>query len=98
MTQQDFLQKSMALQTKFRIKGKEYHLALDTTRPDRNYSDENFSEWFVTAEDGRVLEVTVWKDKDGSYSNDGEVEAFKNRNDFEDGLLLDIKHIKLKKA
>lgn len=86
----------MALQTKFRIKGQEHSLLLDTEKPYRNYDDENFAEWFVTAEDGRVLEITVWKNTDGNFSNEGIVEAYKNRGDFEDGRLLDKKSIKVK--
>lgn len=86
----------MKLQTKFRIKGREHSLLLDTENPDRNYDDENYAEWFVTAEDGRVLEITVWKNEDGSFTCDGTVEAYKNKGDFEDGRLLDKKSIRLK--
>ncbi len=85
----------MTLHTKFRIKGQGYSLLLDTTRPDRNYDDENYAEWFVTAEDGRILEITVWQNPDGSFSGDGTVEAYMNRNDFNNGMLLDKKNIRL---
>ena len=86
---------SMMLQAKFRIKGQDYSLSIDTAKPDRNYDDENYAEWFVTAEDGRILEITVWKNTDGCFSNDGIVEAYRNNGDFEDGKLFDKKSIKL---
>ena len=96
MHPQKKMQKSMALQTKFRIKGQEYSLSLDTTKPDRNYDDENYAEWFISAEDGRLLEITVWKNLDGSFSHDGTVEAYKNEGDFQNGMLLDMKKIKIR--
>lgn len=85
----------MVIQTEFRIKGQAYSLLLDTENPDHNYDDENYAEWFVTAEDGRIMEITVWKNMDGSFTHDGIVEAYRNKHDFEDGLLLDKKIIKL---
>ena len=88
--------KGMTLQTIFRIKGHGYTMLLDTTKTDRNYEDENYAEWFVSAEDGRIFEITVWKNPDGSFSHDGIVEAYKDRSDFNDGMLLDKKSIRLK--
>ena len=88
----------MALQTKFKIKGQEHSLLLDTEKPYRNYDDENFAEWFVTAENRRVLEITVWKNTDGRFTCDGTVEAYKNRSDFNRGMLLDKKSIKVKEV
>lgn len=84
------------LTTTFKVKGREYSLSLDTDKADRDYEDENYAEWFVTAEDKRILEVTVWKDTHGDFTSDGIVEVFKNRREFEDNLLLDKKSIKVK--
>lgn len=86
----------MILTTTFKVKGREYSLSLDTDKADRDYEDENYAEWFVTAEDKRILEVTVWKDTHGDFTSDGIVEVFKNRREFEDNLLLDKKSIKVK--
>lgn len=87
----------MILTTVFKSKGREYSLSLDTEKPDRNYEDENYAEWFVTGNDKRILEVTVWKDVAGRFTTDGVVEVYKNKSDFEDGQLLDKKSIRLKK-
>ena len=84
------------LTARFRSKGREYSLSLDAACPDRNYDDENYAEWFVKAEDGRILEVTVWKDGLGWFTQDGTAEVYADKGAFEDGLLLDKKHIKLK--
>lgn len=86
----------MILTTVFKSKGREYSLSLDTEKPDRNYEDENYAEWFITTEDERILEVTVWKDAQGTFTSDGTVEVYKNKSDFEDGRLLDKKSIRLK--
>ena len=88
----------MILKTEFKSKGREYSLLLDTDNPDRNYEDENYAEWFVTADDGRILEVTVWKDAQGRFTHDGTAEVYKNKGDFEDYMLLDKKEIKIKIA
>lgn len=85
----------MILTTNFKSKGKKYSLFLDTGKPDRNYDDESYAEWFITAEDGRILDVTVWKDWQGRFTNDGTVEVYENEGAFEDGMLLDKKAIKL---
>ena len=87
----------MILTTAFKSKGREYTLSLDTDKADRNYEDENYAEWFITTEDERILEVTVWKDEQDRFTNDGMVEVYKNKSDFEDGMLLDKKSIRLKK-
>ena len=85
----------MKLTANFKSKGGVYSLSLNTDKPDRNYDDENYAEWFVTADDGRILDVTVWKDGSGRLTNDGTVEVYADNGDFEDGLLLDEKPIKL---
>lgn len=85
----------MILATTFKSKGREYSLSLDTDKPDRNYDDENYAEWFIKSDDGRILEVTVWKDELGRFTNDGTVEVYENEGEFEDNLLLDKKGIKL---
>ena len=85
----------MILTATFKSKGRAYSLSLDTEKPDRNYEDENYAEWFVTANDGRVLDVTVWKDEQGRFTNDGIVEVYKNYGAFEDGTFLDKKSIKV---
>ena len=82
--------------TTFKIRGREYSLALDTAAPDRCLDDENYAEWIVTNDDGRVLEITVWKLPDGRFSNDGIVEIFGNWSDYRNGLLQDKKTIKIK--
>ncbi len=88
----------MILTATFKSKGKKYSLSLDTDRPDRNYEDENYAEWFVTADDGRILEVTVWKDANGLFTSDGTVEVYSSNSAFEDGFLLDKKYVRLRKA
>ena len=85
----------MILATTFKSKGREYSLSLDTDNADRNYDDENYAEWFIKSDDGRILEVTVWKDELGRFTNDGTVEVYENEGEFEDNLLLDKKYIKL---
>lgn len=85
----------MILATTFKSKRREYSLSLDTDKADRNYDDENYAEWFIKADDGRILEVTVWKDELGRFTNDGTVEVYENEGEFEDNLLLDKKGIKL---
>lgn len=85
----------MILATIFKSKGREYSLSLDTDKADRNYDDENYAEWFIKSDDGRILEVTVWKDGFGRFTNDGMVEVYENEGEFEDNLLLDKKYIKL---
>ena len=87
---------SMVLETSFRVRGRECSLALDIATPVRCLNDENYAEWIVTADDGRVLEVTVWKLPDGSFSNDGIMEIFGNWSDYRNGLLQDKKSIKIK--
>lgn len=87
----------MILTATLKSKGRVYSLSLDTDKPDRDYDDENYAEWFVTAEDGRVIDVTVWKDNNGALTKDATVEIYKNRNEFCSNLLLDKKQIKLKK-
>ena len=86
----------MILTAIFKIRGREYSIALDTTTPVRCLDDENYAEWIITADDGRVLEVTVWKLPDGRFSNDGIVEIFGNWSDYRNGLLQDKKSIKIK--
>ena len=88
----------MILTATFKSKGREYSLSLDTKKPGRNYEDENYAEWFVTAKDKRILEVTVWKDDSGNFTDDATVEVYANKGVFEDGLLLDRKHIKVRKG
>lgn len=85
----------MKLTATFKSKGIEHTIFLNTEFPDRNYDDENYAEWFITAEDKRVLEVTVWKDARGAFTTDGTVEVYKDIAHFEDGDLLDKKSIKL---
>lgn len=85
----------MILTTTFKSKGREYSLSLDTDKADRNYDDENYAEWFITASDGRILEITVWKDAQGRFTHDGTAEVYKNKGDFEDNMLLDKKEIKI---
>ena len=86
----------MILHATVRIKGRSYDLSLDTDKTDRNYADENYAEWYVTCADGRILEITVWKDGIGRFTRDCVVEAYRNKGDFEDGKLLDVKRIKAK--
>ena len=85
----------MILKATFKSKGRVYSLSLDTDKADRNYDDENYAEWFITADDKRILEITVWKDALGRFTHDGTVEVYKNQGDFEDNMLLDKKYIKL---
>lgn len=86
----------MILTTAFKSKGREYTLSLDTDKADRNYNDENFAEWFITADDKRILEITVWKDEQGRFTTDGTAEVYKNQGDFEDNMLLDKKEIRIR--
>jgi len=84
----------MILTATFKSKGREYFLSLDTDKPDRNYDDENYAEWFITAENKHILEVTVWKDSHGRFTKDGTVEIYANMGEFEDDKLLDKKSIR----
>lgn len=86
----------MILTTAFKSKGTEYTLSLDTEKADRNYDDENYAEWFVPTDDGRVLDVFVWQDGCGRFTTDGIVEVYKDMGDFEDGMLLDKKGIRIR--
>ena len=85
----------MILQTTFRSKGGTYPLTLDAEKADRNYDDENYREWFVTADDGRILDITVWEDESGCVTKDGMAEVYASQGDFEEGLLLNKKSISL---
>ena len=85
----------MILTATIKVKGREYSLSLDTDKADHNYEDENYAEWFIHPKDGRILEVTVWKDNKGRFTHDGIVEVYENQGDFEDGMLLDKKNIRL---
>lgn len=86
----------MILTATFKSKGREYSLSLDTEKPDRNYDDENYAEWFITAQDNRILDVTVWKDCKNQFTKDATVEVYKNAGDFEDDLVLDKKNLRLR--
>ena len=86
----------MILTTAFKSNGRGYSLSLDTDKADRNYNDENFAEWFITADDKRILEITVWKDEQGRFTTDGTAEVYKNQGDFEDNMLLDKKEIRIR--
>ena len=86
----------MILTTAFKSNGRGYSLSLDTDKADRNYNDENFAEWFITADDKRILEITVWKDEQGRFTTNGTAEVYKNQGDFEDNMLLDKKEIRIR--
>ena len=88
----------MALTTTIKVKGREYSLSLHEKDARCNSDDENFAEWVVFTDDKRVLEVTVWKDGLGRFTSDGIVEVYKNKTDYNNGLLLDKKKIKVKKV
>ena len=81
--------------TSVKSKGKVYSLSIDQSKPDRNYDDENYAEWFIE-QDGRIFDVTVWKGADGQLTNDATVEVYTNQGDFEDGNLLDKKNVKFR--
>ena len=72
----------MILTSTIKVKGKAYELSLDTLKADRNYEDENFAEWFIHPKNGCIIEVTVWKDNESRFTNDGTVEVYKNQGDF----------------
>ena len=74
---------------RLRVKGKAYSLPIDAAQPHRDKEDENYAEWVVTAADGRVFEVTVWKDGNGVLTDDASVEVYDNEDDRADRMLLD---------
>lgn len=72
----------MILDTPFIAFGKEYKLALDTKKLDRNYDDEDYAYWIVET-NGKIFEINIWK-LNGHFTTSGKVYAFASVGAFED--------------
>ena len=74
----------MKVKTSIVIKGGPVVFSLDTTRLDRNYSDENYAYWIEQDKFGFFHEVNINKTDDGEFKSTGIVNTWFDLGRFED--------------
>ena len=86
----------MMLSATINVGVRKFLLGLDTSKPDRNYADEDYIEWIVSFPDGPVFDVTMWNDDIKSASCKGTVMIYADMGAFEDDSPMGSKHIKFR--